>query len=1632
MRCRCPTSRYTASFIVAGLVTFVVGTARLGLFPVTRDGKPRRLSGCGGDQEEVAACNMAPCSAVLSPAVDCAWDSWSSWTQCGCDGIQTRSRATLTQSRNGGQLCSGPSKQLQPCEGTCARRGAVDCEIGTWEPWSDCTKSCLGGQQYRTREILRQPQHGGQTCSGFLDETQHCNTQECPGILRADCRWDDWGDWDACTVSCGSGQSMRLRVVKVQPANGGQLCDALTSSESAECNLGSCTNLGSEDCMWSMWASWSLCSKTCGRGEQYRSRSIARAASEGGAGCAGVFEEYEECQEVDCPSNGRDCQLGPWTRWSDCSSTCQGHHSRARSIAVQAENGGKPCTGGLEEMRPCNEQQTCGILEVDCVYQSWLPWSFCSRSCGGGTRARRRGIAKHAEGSGKQCEGDTEQVQPCKEEPCIGAARVDCSWAPWGTWSSCTATCGQAAERRRERSVAIEAQNYGKPCQGGDAIEFDACNQPLCEAPSEVCEWSSWGDWSGCTRSGVAVKCGGGQRKRSRASQLRSETLGHSDSGQSLLSAKAIGSNGTGSRRLSVTLTEASCKEFQDDLQSCAQTACDGNEPLDCMWGAWQEWSSCPCSGMHERHRSIAGAAQYGGKPCKGPEVEAEPCLTDCGSLPLRDCEYSEWTQWSACPVTCGGGGTDQDTNLVRYRTVTQFPQGGGRSCNGGVVQEQPCALSPCPEKIDCAWGDWSEYSACTATCGGGETSRSRQIERLPQHGGRTCDRNFTMVVEMCNTEACPQRMRNCEFSLWNDWQDCSVPCGGGQQHRSRIILVEATEGGRPCTGALQDFQECGTSSCDVEAKIPCSWGVWGSWSACTALCNGHQERHRSVKSLPKKGGAACQGPEKIIRGCNLDSSTCRAEAPEDCVISSWSSWSNCTRACDGGQQTRSRSVKVHAQNLGKPCNGSLAHTQPCNTQPCSGEEAQHDCKWGIWEDWDACTKSCEGGQRTRRRSIFGEAMGDGHACKASHSMEVEPCNKQSCFDLAEVCGWSDWGPYGDCSKSCGSGQMSRIRQKEWTSTQASGRQLTVATNTESCVGAQKQIEPCGLLPCDESTSPIPCKWKAWGDWGSCSCNGLRNRVRAIASQLQNGGLPCVGPLEESKSCVPDLSCSPLNEDCEFGDWTSWSECSATCDGGQSYHTRTVVKHAEAWGAGCQGGLEEMRPCKTLPCGDAQDCKYTDWTAWSACSKTCDGGQHVRSRSVSSYPKEGGRACTQADLEEVGACAEGSCVPDAYGKTDCSWSTWASWSSCPASCGVGQVRRSRIVVQQAAHGGAPCNGFFEEFRNCTLQACPQKDCQFDAWSSWSTCSDKCTGHQMRSRGFKAFAIGGGASCTGSTKELQPCGDMDDNFCISNRASVDCKLSDWSMWSVCSRECGGGQRTSSRQIAAHPLAGGKPCQDSLKRVEACNEIYCPGDQPVDCTLGSWGAFEACSASCGGGQMRRDRGVATEPRNGGVACASTNTTQVVPCNTHPCSGGELCTWTTWTAWSECSASCDGGETKRHRALVSSDAMASPAITGLEEIGSSKLQPVLQQRLVACSLAVIGSLALLYAAVAGPSRRSLQEEASMTFRWLSSEGHQATRYAALGTEDPVASGEEDEEIAAVANQRYRLEGRQVKSLT
>merc|ERR1712117_112075 len=67
------------------------------------------------------------------------------------------------------------------CPVTCGyqRCKPVDCKWGEWSDWGQCSKTCGGGNQERTRSFDQQAEYGGASCPGKATETRGCNAQAC-------------------------------------------------------------------------------------------------------------------------------------------------------------------------------------------------------------------------------------------------------------------------------------------------------------------------------------------------------------------------------------------------------------------------------------------------------------------------------------------------------------------------------------------------------------------------------------------------------------------------------------------------------------------------------------------------------------------------------------------------------------------------------------------------------------------------------------------------------------------------------------------------------------------------------------------------------------------------------------------------------------------------------------------------------------------------------------------------------------------------------------------------------------------------------------------------------------------------------------------------------------------------------------------------------------------------------------------------------------------------------------------------------------------------------------------------------------------------------------------------------------
>tara|TARA_B100000963_G_scaffold165435_1_gene143701 strand:+ start:2319 stop:5264 length:2946 start_codon:yes stop_codon:yes gene_type:complete len=182
----------------------------------------------------------------------------------------------------------------------------------------------------------------------------------------------------------------------------------------------------------------------------------------------------------------------------------------------------------------------------------------------------------------------------------------------------------------------------------------------------------------------------------------------------------------------------------------------------------------------------------------------------------------------------------------------------------------------------------------------------------------------------------------------------------------------------------------------------PCEVSEWGNWGKCSVTCGGGSKtRSRSVTKNPNGGCPALTATDD----CN------KQQCGNDCQLSTWSSWSECSCDCIHEalqcHRTRTRSIIESANLQGKQCDDleeqEACYAAPQCPPPSPGPTPK--CVLSNWGAWGACTTKCGGGMQTRRRTIK-------NCMKDTKSTQTQPCNDNPCIPVPtpapKSTDWSD------------------------------------------------------------------------------------------------------------------------------------------------------------------------------------------------------------------------------------------------------------------------------------------------------------------------------------------------------------------------------------------------------------------------------------------------------------------------------------------------------------------------------------------------------------------------------------------------------------------------------------------------
>ncbi|XP_058853313.1 adhesion G protein-coupled receptor B2-like isoform X2 [Acipenser ruthenus] len=219
----------------------------------------------------------------------------------------------------------------------------------------------------------------------------------------------------------------------------------------------------------------------------------------------------------------------------------------------------------------------------------------------------------------------------------------------------------------------------------------------------------------------------------------------------------------------------------------------------------------------------------------------------------------------------------------------------------------------------------------------------------------------------------------------WSQWSVCSLTCGQGWQVRTRSCV--SSPYGTLCSGPLRETRLCNnTATCPVHGL----WEEWSPWSLCSVSCGRGSRTRTRTCSAPQHGGKACEGPEVQNKLCNI------AVCPVEGQWLEWTPWTRCSVTCSNGTQQRTRrcSASVHGWT---ECKGPHVDTRNCVLTACPA-----DGKWGNWNHWSLCSKTCDTGWQQRFRMCQGTGE-QGYPCEGSGE-EVRTCNDKKCPAPHEMC----------------------------------------------------------------------------------------------------------------------------------------------------------------------------------------------------------------------------------------------------------------------------------------------------------------------------------------------------------------------------------------------------------------------------------------------------------------------------------------------------------------------------------------------------------------------------------------------------------------------------------------------------
>ena len=374
---------------------------------------------------------------------------------------------------------------------------------------------------------------------------------------------------------------------------------------------------------------------------------------------------------------------------------------------------------------------------------------------------------------------------------------------------------------------------------------------------AEACSKVTYKDGTTCNK-----KCGGGTYNR----------LAYSYYDGSRCSNKDVPSGGSSCN------TKDCCSSVRYEEGTTCSKSCGGGTYNQIAYSNYDD-SRCPSKDKSS-----------GGKSCNTREC--------CSKTEYK---AGSWGAWSTCTKKCGTGShtRTRSVSIVSYYDNSITCPSAQNSVNSypSTSDTQNCNTQSC-----CSSVTYTNGSTCSAACDGGTYN---QLAYSAYDGTRCPSSDKSTGGSSCNTQDCCSKTTYKE-GMWSSWGECSADCGGGTKSRSRnVSIVSAYNDDINCSKAsnstnsapsTSESQSCNThacaSTCTTTAKCSCKKGSYGpgggqsnnnpyggnSGTSCTCTLGKCYQNNVYV-------GSSCPGSSGGYSGYNSGSSgTIYESYPGDCT----------------------------------------------------------------------------------------------------------------------------------------------------------------------------------------------------------------------------------------------------------------------------------------------------------------------------------------------------------------------------------------------------------------------------------------------------------------------------------------------------------------------------------------------------------------------------------------------------------------------------------------------------------------------------------------------------------------------------------------------------------------------------